>query len=153
MKNLHLSEGIKHWALFFDVIEAKRDVMLVVTSDGDVMVMSCWCHASELSFLSPFQSEFCVHDSLIFSLLQIYIWIISQLHTSYSSVILWATWRFLAWTLTFVWRLQPLPSVGWNGPFSFSLLRVHWWRSTNLWALKELRKKQQSKDCFMDQLT
>ena len=42
MKNLHLSEGIKHcWALFFDVIEAKRDVMLVVTSDGDVMVMSC----------------------------------------------------------------------------------------------------------------
>ena len=41
MKNLHLSEGIKHWAPFFDVIEAKRDVMLVVTSDGDVMVMSC----------------------------------------------------------------------------------------------------------------
>ena len=38
-----LSEGIKHWALFFDVIEAKRDVMLVVTSfgDGDVMLMSC----------------------------------------------------------------------------------------------------------------
>ena len=85
-----LSEGIKHWAPFFDVIEAKRDVMLVVTpfGDGDVMVMSCWCHASELSFLPPFQSEFSVHDSVIFSLLQICIWIISQLHTSYSSVIL-----------------------------------------------------------------